>query len=218
MIKSPYVATSKGYRDALNILILFIVFSFLFSLAARPTEAATADPMNLIKQTVEEARLIFNDGSLTQEQRIRKLREIAGERFDFEEMSKRALAGQWRKLLPEQRREFVSLFSRLIEDVYSNKVRRYEKEIKEQARDKVFYVDERIDAPYATVRTNIMTTSGSQVSVDYRLIGKERQWRVYDVIVEGVSLINNYRTQFREIISRGSYEGLVKRLKEKIEK
>lgn len=206
---------STMYRIFLNILIFPIVFSLLLT-AVPSLGAVTTDPLELIKGTVEEARLILNDRSLSRERKIMKLREIAEERFDFEEMSRRCLAGQWRKLSPEQRKEFVSVFSRLIEDVYSNKVRRYEKEIREQSRDKVFYVDERIDGPYATVRTNIMMTSGAQVSVDYRLIAKDKKWMVYDVIVEGVSLVNNYRTQFREIIGSASYEDLVKRLKEKV--
>lgn len=193
-----------------------LVVSTLLAALLFPAGLRASDPMEMIRQTVEQARHVFNDHSLTHAQMISKLRGIAERRFDFEELSKRALAGQWRKLSGTERKEFVSLFSKLIEDVFSKKIRRYEKEIKEQARDKVFYLEERIDRPYARVRTTIMTTTGAQVAVDYRLIEKEGEWRVYDVVVEGVSLVNNYRTQFREIIGRGSYEDLVKRLKEKV--
>lgn len=199
-----------------EIFMLSVLLSIISLSTGWIAEAAVRDPMDLIKRTVDEARVVLNDAGLSQEQKIVKLRDIAEERFDFGEMSRRVLAGQWRKLDPAQRKHFVSLFSRLIEDFYSNKVRRYEREIKEQARDKVLFVDERIDRPYATVRTNIMTTAGAQVSVDYRLIEKGGKWLVYDVIVEGVSLINNYRTQFRAIISSGSYGDLVRRLEEKV--
>ncbi|MEJ2695864.1 MAG: ABC transporter substrate-binding protein [Candidatus Sulfobium sp.] len=209
-------STSVICRKAAVSLTTLALFAFLLLPTCRPADATAQGPMDLIKRTVEEARTVFNDNSLGPEQKIEKLREIAEQRFDFAEMSKRVLAGQWRKLSPKRRKEFVSLFSKLVEDVYSSKVRRYQKEIKEQAHDKVFYVDERIDEPYATVRTNIMTTAGAQVSVDYRLIRKGGEWLVYDVVVEGVSLINNYRTQFREIIGRGSYEDLLRRLKEKV--
>lgn len=196
----------------LTVLVLFVLLPFPAAGITEPVH----DPMGLIKRTVEEARLIFNDIGLSQEQKIDKLRKIAEERFDFGEMSKRVLAGQWRKLSPEQRSEFVPLFSKLIEEVYSNKFRRYEKEIRQQSKDRVFYLGERVDGSYATVRTSVMTTTGAQVSVDYRLIRKEGQWKVYDVIIEGVSLINNYRTQFREIITSGSYGDLLRRLKKKV--
>lgn len=207
---------SDKYPKLLCVIIMLSLFApfFAFALPA----VAGQDPMDLIKQTVKEARLVFNDSSLSQQQKIDKLRGIAEARFDFEETSRRALAGEWRQLSSAQRREFVSLFSRLIENVYSNKVKRYKKEIREQSEDRVIYLNERIDDQYATVRTSIMTTAGVQVSVDYRLVKMQGKWRIYDVVVEGVSLVNNYRTQFHDIIRGGSYEKLLGLLKEKVEK
>jgi phospholipid transport system substrate-binding protein len=196
------------------ILCLFLLFFIPFF--AHPAGADAAGPMELVKQTVAEARSVFNDGRLSQEARIEKLKGIAEERFDFEEMAKRALAIQWRKLTPDERREFVSLFSKLVEDTYSTKIRRYEEEIKREAEDKILYTGEHIDGPYATVRTKILTTRGTEVSVDYRFINEMGTWRVYDVMVEGVSFINNYRSQFNEIIRSASYDELVRRLQEKV--
>jgi phospholipid transport system substrate-binding protein len=201
-------------RRISSILGLFPLFFILFSV--QPAEAAAAGPTELVKQTVAEARSIFNDSRLSQEARIEKLKGIAEERFDFEEMSRRALALQWRKLDPDQKKEFVSLFSTLMENTYSDKIKRYEKEIKREADDRILYIEERIDGAYATVRTKIITTRGTEVPVDYRFINEKGNWRVYDVIVEGVSLINNYRSQFSEIIGSASYAELIRRLQEKV--
>jgi phospholipid transport system substrate-binding protein len=200
-------------RRTSAILGLFLLFIPFFM---PPSMAAAMGPMELVKQTVAEARAIFNDSSLSQEARIKKLKGIAEERFDFREMAKRALSIQWRQLSPDQQREFVTLFSELMENTYSDKIRRYEKEIKREAGDRILYVDERIDGPYATVRTKILTTRGTEVAVDYRFINEQGSWRVYDIIVEGISLINNYRSQFTEIIRTSSYGELVKKLQEKV--
>jgi phospholipid transport system substrate-binding protein len=201
-------------RGSLAVLCLVSLGSILFSVLLAGAEAV--GPMELVKQTVAEAKSIFEDSSLSQQSRIEKLRGLAEERFDFEEMSRRALATQWRKLTPGERKEFVALFSELIEDTYSNRIKRYEKEIKREAEDKILYIGEYIDGPYATVRTKIVTTKGAEVAVDYRFIREGGSWRVYDVVVEGVSFVNNYRTQFNEIMHAGSYGELVKRLKEKV--
>jgi phospholipid transport system substrate-binding protein len=197
-------------------LSLFLLGAILFS--GPLAGADRAGPMELVKQTVAEARSIFNDNRLNSEARIKKLKVIAEERFDFEEMSKRALATQWRKLTPAEKKEFVSLFSKLIEDTYSNKIKRYEKEIKREAEDRILYIGEKVDGPYAIVRTKIVTTKGAEVAVNYRFIREGENWRVSDVMVEGVSFVNNYRTQFNEIIRTRSYNELVKRLKEKVQK
>jgi phospholipid transport system substrate-binding protein len=196
--------------------VLFQFLLFFFSFIFFPQAAVHAgEPTNLVKQTIDQARDIFNDPKLNEDERIGKLRSIANERFDFEEMSRRALAGKWRTLSEARKKEFVSLFSGLIKDSYSNKIKRYQKEIKEHSMDRVLFLDERIEGPYATVKTNIITFSGIAVPVDYRFIRKEGKWLAYDVIVEGVSLVRNYRSQFSEILRSSSYEELVGRIREK---
>lgn len=191
----------------------FFLFSFVVFLLT--AYARGGEPTELVKQTIEEARRIIDNERLTEDQEIEGLRILAEGRFDFEEMSRRSLAGYWNALTPGQKKEFVSFFSKLIEDSYSNRIRRYRKEIREHSKDRVLYFDERINGPYATVKTEIITFSGIVVPVNYKFVRKGSKWLAYDVIAEGVSLINNYRSQFSEILRRGSYEELRNRLKAK---
>jgi phospholipid transport system substrate-binding protein len=126
-------------------------------------------------------------------------------------MAKRSLALHWKDRTPQEKTDFIALFSDFLEDVYIRKIERYEDE-------KVRYTDERSDGPYATVRTVVVTATGTEIPVDYKIFKKDRKWEVYDIIIEGVSLVNNYRTQFNQIIRYGSYEELVSRLKKKVAK
>jgi len=144
------------------------------------------------------------------EQRRVAMRKIVGERFDFDEMSKRTLALHWQKRTQAERREFVSLFSDLLERSYVNKVESYTDE-------KTLYVDESIEGEYSVVKSKIITKRNVEVPIDYKLLKEGGEWKVYDVVIEGVSLVNNYRTQFNKIIRTQSYEELVKRLKNKQE-
>ena len=123
-------------------------------------------------------------------------------------MAKRSLALHWKKRTPQEQKEFVDLFSDLIEDTYIRKIERYEDE-------KVIYTEEKTDGAFATVRTKVTTSKEAEIPVDYKIFKKGQKWEVYDIIVEGVSLVNNYRTQFNQIIRSSSYEELVTRLKKK---
>ncbi len=123
-------------------------------------------------------------------------------------MAKRSLGIHWNKRNPNEQKEFVSLFSDLLEDTYIRKIERYEDE-------KVVYVGERQEGSYATVKTKIISTSGIETPVEYKIFKKGDKWEVYDIIIEGVSLVNNYRIQFSHIISSSSYEDLVNRIKKK---
>ena len=126
-------------------------------------------------------------------------------------MTKRSRAFHWRERSKEERKEFVALFSDLIENTYIRKIERYEHE-------KVLYTDERIEGAYAAVKTKVVTEKGVEIPVEYRIFRKGGKWEIYDVIIEGVSLVNNYRTQFSSIISSDSYAGLIQRLKDKVKK
>jgi len=105
----------------------------------------------------------------------------------------------------------VDLFSYILQDSYIGKIDAYSGE-------EVVYVGEKQDSPYATVQTKIITRTGTEIIIDYRLLDEQGKWMVYDVIIEGVSLVNNYRTQFNNILIRSSYEKLVEKLKQKKEK
>jgi phospholipid transport system substrate-binding protein len=133
------------------------------------------------------------------------------QRFGFEEMAQRALGQYWPKRTPAEKKEFVSLFSDLLERSYITKIESYTGE------QKVVYTKETIDKDHASVHTEIVVKRDANVEVEYRLLQRNSNWQVYDIIIEGVSLVNNYRTQFHNIISRESYEALVKKLKLKLE-
>jgi len=143
--------------------------------------------------------------------RNRMVREVVDERFDWEEFSRRTLARHWRDRTDDEKKEFIYLFGKLLERTYLDKVEGYSGE-------KVIYLDEAVDGDYAIVNVKIITKKETEIPVKYRLKKKGNDWFVYDVIIEGVSLVNNYRTQFNSIIVRYKYQGLVKRLRAKVEK
>jgi phospholipid transport system substrate-binding protein len=141
-------------------------------------------------------------------ERRRAVRKIADDIFDFNEISRRALARHWQTLSEKQREEFVGLFADLLERSYISKIELY-------GGEKIIYGNERVDGDLATVATRIVTKNGTEVPVEYRLHKKGDRWLVYDVNIEGVSLVSNYRTQFNKIIQTASYNDLVQKLKTK---
>jgi phospholipid transport system substrate-binding protein len=141
-------------------------------------------------------------------ERRRAVRKIADDIFDFSEISRRALARHWQTLSEKQREEFVGLFADLLERSYISKIELY-------GGERIQYTNERVDGDTATVATRIITKNGTDVPVDYRMHKKGDRWLVYDVNIEGVSLVSNYRTQFNKIIQTASYNDLVQKLKTK---
>jgi phospholipid transport system substrate-binding protein len=173
-----------------------------------------ADPMDEIKQTTDKILSIVTNPALKTpsktEEREKLIRQAVDERFDWEEMARRSLAIHWAERTADERTEFVRLFSDLVERTYMKKVEDYSGE-------KVLYEGETKEGDYAGVRVKIVTKRGEDIPVEYRLKKEKEDWLVYDVSIEGVSLVNNYRVQFHSIISQSSYENLVKRLREKVE-
>jgi phospholipid transport system substrate-binding protein len=137
-----------------------------------------------------------------------KIREIVDRIFDFTEMSRRSLSVHWKKRTAEEQKEFVSLFSDLLEDTYIKKIERYSDE-------KIIYTGESVAGGNAVVKTKVITKKETDIPLDYKLMKEASKWRVYDVVIEGVSLVNNYRSQFNEILGSNPYGELVKRLKNK---
>jgi phospholipid transport system substrate-binding protein len=131
--------------------------------------------------------------------------------FDWEEFSKRSLAKNWSKRTESEKKEFISLFKELIKRTYMEKSGQY-------SGGKVEFLDEKIDGEYGVVKSQLVSSAGTQTPVDYRLMKKDGAWWVYDVYIEGVSLVSNYRSQFNDILIKSSFDELLKRLKEKIEK
>jgi phospholipid transport system substrate-binding protein len=136
------------------------------------------------------------------------VRQIANEIFDFGEIARRSLGRYWQPLSEAQRAEFVGLFSDLLERSYISKIELY-------GGEKIIYNGERVDGDLAIVSTKIITKNGTEVPIDYRLFRRGDNWKVYDVNIEGISLVSNYRTQFNKIIQSSGFNTLVDRMKAK---
>src|SRR5512146_898679 len=167
-----------------------------------------------MKSTIDEVLRILQDKDLKQPAKVNERRQllekVVGDRFDYQEMSRRALGAPWANLSDKEKEEFVSLFQTLLVNSYADKVEAYSGE-------GVQYINERTEKDYAEVRTKVMTGK-TEIPLDYRLLNKASVWRVYDVVVDGVSLVNNYRGQFTKILRSGSYGDLVDQLRRKSEK
>jgi phospholipid transport system substrate-binding protein len=196
-------------KITLKTTALLFFFSLIFLL---PQQTDAGEPTEQVKVTVDAVIKILNNKELKKaansEARRKKIRETVEKRFGFEEMAKRSLGIHWKNRSSGEQKEFTALFTDLIEDSYIRKIERYENE-------RVVYTDEKTDGSHAIVRTKILTTKDTEIPVDYKILKKGQEWEVYDIIVEGVSLVNNYRTQFNQIIRSASYEDLVIRLKKK---
>jgi len=156
--------------------------------------------------TTLESPALKGDGKAAE--RRRAVRKIANEIFDFGEIARRSLGRYWQPLSEAQRSEFVGLFGDLLERSYISKIELY-------GGEKIIYNGERVDGDLATVSTKIITKNGTEVPVDYRLFRRGENWMVYDVNIEGISLVSNYRTQFNKIIQTSGYNALVDRMKSK---
>jgi phospholipid transport system substrate-binding protein len=155
-----------------------------------------------------DPKLQGESGKTVKEQRI----EAAAEKlFDFVELSKRTLGVNWNKFKPEQRKEFVQLFKTILKDAYVNKITSYTNERVD------FNKEVPLSETTVEVRSGVIT-KGGQVPIYYRVIKKDKEWKVYDVVIEGVSLISNYRTQFREILGNNPPETLLETLRSKVGK
>jgi phospholipid transport system substrate-binding protein len=195
-------------RDLFQTILSFVVLVVGFAVPA-----LAGEPTEKIKQTTDKILKIVTDPALKnpsrEPERRRLIRKAVDERFDWEEMARRSLARYWDQRTDQEKKEFVRLFGDLLERTYLNKVEGYSGE-------KVQYEGEALESEYAVVKVKIVTRKNVDIPVDYRLHKKENDWFVYDISIEGVSLVNNYRTQFSSIITQSSYENLVKKLKEKV--
>ncbi|MDH4154704.1 MAG: ABC transporter substrate-binding protein [Nitrospira sp.] len=173
--------------------------------------AGPESPTEAVRGTITQVIRILQDPALKEPAKLiprrRMLEEVIGSRFDYAEMSKRALAADWTPLIEVQRVEFVELFKRFLSDRYTEKIEGYSGE-------QVAYLLERIEGTYAEVRTELRSDK-TTIPMDYRLFAKDGRWHAYDIIVDGVSLVKNYRSQFQKIIRESSYQELVKKLRER---
>lgn len=176
--------------------------------AALATAAWAASPAEEVRQYTDQVQKILDDPNLRQTDKRAAVRKVAAEIFDVNETAKRALGRHWQNRTPAEREEFTQLFADLLERTYINKIDLYRGE-------KLVYTGETIDGEFATVRAKVVTRQGTEVPVEAKLNRKDGRWLVYDLSVENISLIANYRSQFDRIIRTSSYQELVTRLKTK---
>ena len=181
-------------------------------LLVSPSSSVAGAPTDQLKQSVEKIETILADPSLKGEaksaNRRQKLKEAVNERFAFDEMAKRSLGAQWQKRSAAEQQEFVGLFTDLLEGTYLSKLEEYSGE-------KVQFVNERQEKDFAEVNTKLINKKGEDFALDYRLYNVNGQWKVTDVVIENISLVNNYRSQFNRVLSRSTFEDLVQAMKQK---
>jgi len=195
-------------------LWLLCTIMILFGTICTPnTQAslATESPMEAMRTTVRQALGVLQDQELKRpertEERVTRLKNIADSRFDYQEMAKRSLGGQWNQLGEREQQEFVGLFTEFLTATYMEKIHDY-------AGEEVKFLKERLEGNYAEVKS-LMVGKKTEIPLDYRLLRKDGEWKVYDVVVDGISLVRNYRDQFSAIFRSSSYEHLTQMLREK---
>jgi phospholipid transport system substrate-binding protein len=168
-------------------------------------------PTEAMRTTVNQALGVLRDQELKKperaDERVTQLKKIADSRFDYGEMAKRSLGSQWEKLEEKKRLEFVDLFTEFLTAAYVDKIHAYSGE-------EVTFLNERLDGNYAEVKS-IMVGKKTEIPISYRLLLKGDDWKAYDVIVDGISLVKNYREQFATILRSSSFENLLQTLREK---
>jgi phospholipid transport system substrate-binding protein len=186
----------------------------VFVAGLTPEIAGAGEATDAMKGTIDQVLKTLADKDLKHpakaNERRQILEKVVGERFDYQEMSRRSLGAPWANLSDKDKQEFVSLFQTLLVNTYADKVESYSGE-------GVQFVNERTEKDYAEVRTKVLTGK-TEIPLDYRLLNKGSGWRVYDVVVDGVSLVNNYRGQFSKILRNGSYADLIDQLRKKSDK
>ena len=192
---------------ALRVIVLAalaLVYSAVPVVAGAPTEQLKAYSESVLK-ILEDPALKAED---KRHERRAAVRKVAIEVFDVEETAKRALGRHWQARSADERKEFVDLFADLLENAYISKIDMY-------GGERLKYTNEKIDGDNAIVRANVVTSKGTEIPVEARMHKRGERWLMYDVLLENISLVGNYRAQFDQIIRSGSYGDLVKRLKDK---
>jgi phospholipid transport system substrate-binding protein len=167
------------------------------------------DPMSVVKTTVNQALDVLRDKNTPLAQRQDKLRQIVAATFDFTEMAKSALGYHWKEITPAQQQEFTTAFVAFIEDSYLSKINDY------SGQQVNFLRASNEGAQYAQVNTDIVQPKGDAIHVNYRLLQENSTWRIYDVTVDAISIIANYRNQFNRVMNNKGYDTLIKDLKSK---
>lgn len=193
--------------------IRLMLLSVLMSLgiAVWPAQGATT-VTDGVKKVVDEVVHIVSSKELkkpkNEGKRRSELKKAIGSIFDYGQMAKLSMGTHWKKRTPAEQKEFVLLFETLLENSYATKIESYNNE-------KIVYLKENVEGEYAEVKSKVITARGEEFTLDYRLNKEGNKWMVYDVVIEGVSLVANYRSQFNSIIQTQGYNELVQKLQTK---
>ena len=186
-------------------IVFILLLAVPFNLYAGPATDAVQTEVDKIIAKLQDPEF----KQKTKEEKIAGIREIINEIFDWTELSKRTLGRNWKKFDDAQKTEFTHLFSRLLEGVYADRLLAYSDE------KVVFEKETEMKKGKVEVASHIRTADGKKIPLNYRLIEKDGKWRVYDVVIEGISMVKNYRGQFKEILSKKKPEDLIETLKKK---
>ncbi|MFH1704196.1 MAG: ABC transporter substrate-binding protein [Nitrospirota bacterium] len=194
----------KQFFGLILVLLLIVPFS-----------AYAGPPLDTVKGHINKVLDVLSDSSLKGQSgksaKKAKIRSISEKMFDYNELSRRTLGQNWNKFNNEQQKEFTELYKSILEDAYADKLITYTDE-------KVLFNKETILSEKTCEIQTTIVTKKADIPIHYRVIQKEGEWRVYDIVIEGVSLVNNYRTQFREILASKSPDGLLDILRKKVGK
>jgi phospholipid transport system substrate-binding protein len=184
------------------------------ALLIAPAPSRAGEPTDQVRGAIDRVLEILKKKDLQAKDRRAErrtlLREEISKAFDFDEMAKRSLGPAWRQRTPEEQKEYVALFRQVLENSYLGKVEAYQGE-------KIRYVKESVEeGRIATVETLIVTGKGQEIPLNYRMMKEKSNWRVYDVVIEEISLVNNYRSQFGAILQKSSFHDLLARLREMV--
>jgi phospholipid transport system substrate-binding protein len=175
-------------------------------------DAGAGPPTDQLRLNIDQVLKVLQDPVLKAEaktaERRGAIRGIANEIFDFNEISQRSLGRHWQARTPAEREEFVRLFTDILERSYVTKIEGFSGE-------KIAYVGEQLDGDTATVKTKIVTKQGTEIPLDYRMLANAGHWRAYDVNIEGISLVGNYRGQFNAVVQKASFQELLVKLRAK---
>ena len=189
-----------------------LVYALALAAATLSSTVEAGVPTDQLRGATDRVLKVLQDESLKEpakrDARRQQIRAIADEIFDWQETGKRALARHWQGRSPSERQEFSTLFADLIERSYVSKIEQYSGE-------RVVYAGETVEGDQATVRTKLITKSNTEIPIDYRMQKEGDRWRAYDVVIESVSLVGNYRTQFNRVVQQQGCGELVKKLKSK---
>ena len=195
----------KRKHIGLNLILLAVLLISPLPVYADGAKATVEGQIN--KMLAKMQQPAFKE--LPRDAKLAEIRKVINEIFDYKELSRRTLGREWKKFKPDQQTEFIDLFSQLLENVYADRILAYTHEKIE------FGKETELKKGRVEVESYIITLDNTKVPLFYRMSDKSGQWRVYDVVIEGVSMIKNYRGQFRQILSKKKPEDLLQTLREK---